>query len=34
MRGKNKGSKQRDLFRPHLEDFIDMDHELIAFREN
>ena len=33
MRGKNKDTKQRDSFRPHLVDFIDMNHELVLLSE-
>ena len=29
MRGKSNESQQRDLFRPMLKDFIDLDHELV-----
>lgn len=33
MRGKNKDSKQHNLFRPHLVDLIDMNHELVLLSE-
>ena len=33
MRGKSDESKQRDLFRPMLKDFIDLDHELVLLSD-
>lgn len=33
MRGKSDESKQRDLFRPMLKDFVDLDHELVLLSD-
>ena len=33
MKGKTKATKQRDLFRPMLADFIDMKHELVLLSQ-